>query len=291
MAPPVSGPETPTLFDPAAGPEGIAGPTARVAMVIAYHGAPFHGFAVNAGVRTVGGDLTVALGKLLGHPVELTVAGRTDKGVHARANVVTFDARAEGLDPEALVAALNKMLQPAIAVRSARVVGDDVDARFSAVARTYRYLVCNRPVPDPFLADRAWFIETPLDLAVLRLACDPFLGTHDFSSFCRRPKRTDGAEADLRRRVERAEWSDQDDGLLRFEIRANAFCHQMVRSVVGFMVEVGSGRRSVGEIPAVLRARDRQAVGGRLAPPQGLVLWEVDFGDRHAEVAAEAGTG
>lgn len=279
------------MFDPDGGSGGIVGPTVRVAMVIAYHGAPFHGFAVNAGVRTVGGDLTVALGKLLGHPVELTVAGRTDKGVHARANVVTFDAKAEGLDPEALLGALNKMLQPSIAVSSARVVADDVDARFSAIARTYRYLVCNRPVPDPFLADRAWFVEAPLDLPVLRLACDPFLGTHDFSSFCRRPKRSDGGEADLHRRIERAEWHDLGDGLLRFEIRANAFCHQMVRSVVGFMVDVGAGRRSVGEIPAVLRARDRQAAGGRLAPPQGLVLWEVDFGDRQAEVVTGEPTG
>ncbi|MGY6502767.1 MAG: tRNA pseudouridine(38-40) synthase TruA [Acidimicrobiales bacterium] len=269
--------ESPTLFDTDdVGPSDL-GPTCRVRMLIAYHGAPFHGFAVNAGVRTVGGSLTDAITKVLGHPVELTVAGRTDKGVHAWGNVVTFDARTHGLDLERLQHALNRMLQPHVAVREVAVAPDDFDARFSAAARTYRYTVVNRSAPDPFLADRAWFVDEPIDLAVLRLACDPFLGTHDFSSFCRRPKRSDGAVADLHRRVERATWSGIDDGVLRFEIRANAFCHQMVRSVVGFMVEVGTGRRSVGEITAVLRARDRQAAGGRLAPPQGLVLWHVDY--------------
>ncbi len=275
----MTGPEAPTLFDPTPSDLSDLGPTSRVRMLVAYHGAPFHGFAVNAGVRTVGGVLTEAIGKVLGHPVELTVAGRTDKGVHAWGNVVSFDARREGLDLPGLQRALNRMLQPHVAVREAVVAAPDFDARFSATSRVYRYTVLNREVPDPFLADRAWFVDTPLDLAVLRLACDPFLGTHDFSAFCRRPKRIDGAEADLRRRVRRAEWTDLGEGVLRFEIEANAFCHQMVRSVVGLLVEVGAGRRSVGEITAVLRSRDRQTAAAKLAPPQGLVLWEVRYDD------------
>ena len=284
----MSGPEAPTLFDPSAD-EVVAelGPTVRVAMVVAYHGAPFHGFAINAGVRTVGGALSEAIAKVLGHPVELTVAGRTDKGVHAWGNLVTFEARAEGLDLDVLQGALNKMLQPNIAVRSVAEVPSDFDARFSATSRVYRYTICNRPVPDPFLADRAWYLEAPLDLAVLRLACDPFLGTHDFTSFCRRPKRAEGAEADLTRRVIAADWDLAGDGVLRLEIEANAFCHQMVRSVVGFMVEVGLGRRSVGEITGVLRGRDRALAAGRLAPPQGLVLWEVRYHDHpHLPIAS-----
>jgi tRNA pseudouridine38-40 synthase len=274
----MTGPEAPTLFDTPVDAADL-GPTARVRLLVAYHGAPFHGFAVNAGVRTVGGSLTEAIAKVLGHPVELTVAGRTDKGVHAWGNVVTFDAASERLDVATLQTALNRMLQPHIVVRAADVAPDGFDARFWAVARTYRYTVCNRPVPDPFLADRAWWVEHPLDLAVLRLACDPFLGTHDFSAFCRRPKRGEGHEADLRRHVTRAHWDDLGDGVLRFEIRANAFCHQMVRSVVGLIVDAGAGRRSVGEISGVIRSLDRQRAGGRLAPPQGLVLWEVEYGD------------
>lgn len=275
----MSGPEAPTLFE--LGPDDAGsdlGPTTRVRMLVAYHGAPFHGFAINAGVRTVGGALTEAITKVLGHPVELTVAGRTDKGVHAWGNVVTFDARADGLDLPALKRAVNHMLVPHIAVRAVDAVDDTFDARFSATSRIYRYTVVNRDAPDPFLSDRAWFVDTPLELAVLRLAGDPFLGTHDFSAFCRRPKRSDGSEADLRRHVTRAEWTDLGDDVLRFEIEANAFCHQMVRSIVGLVVDAGAGRRSVGEITAVLRSRDRHAASGRLAPPQGLMLWKVRYG-------------
>lgn len=279
---PVPGYESPTLFDlPDPDEPPATGPVARVRMVIAYDGGPFHGFAPNAGVRTVGGDLATALGRLLGSTVELTVSGRTDKGVHAHGNVVSFDAPADGLDPLRLRDALNKMLQPHIAVRHAEVAPDSFDARFSATARTYRYTVLNREVPDPLLADRSWFVDTPLDLAAMRLACDPLIGEHDFTSFCRKPKRIDGTDPVMVRRVRSARWDDLGDGLLRFEISANAFCHQMVRSVVGLLVEVGMGRRHAGDVLAVIRAKDRQA-SGRLAPPQGLVLWHVELGDEVA---------
>ncbi|QGG93892.1 tRNA pseudouridine(38-40) synthase TruA [Actinomarinicola tropica] len=280
---PDPGYESPTLFDLSTPDEPeTSGPVARVRMVVAYDGAPFHGFAPNAGVRTVGGDLAAALGRLLGRTVELTVAGRTDKGVHAHGNVVSFDAPAEGLDPQALRDALNKMLQPHVAVRHAAVAPDGFDARFSATARTYRYTVLNRDVPDPLLADRSWFVDAPLDLAAMRLACDPLIGEHDFTSFCRKPKRTDGADPVMVRRVRSARWDDLGDGLLRFEIRANAFCHQMVRSIVGLLVEVGLGRRHAGDVLGVIRARDRHAAG-RLAPPQGLVLWHVELGEGSAD--------
>jgi tRNA pseudouridine38-40 synthase len=275
----MTGPEAPTLFDPSPAVGLDLGPTTRVRLLVAYHGAAFHGFAINAGVRTVGGVLTEAITTVLGHPVELTVAGRTDKGVHAWGNVVSFDARSAGLDLRSLQHALNRMLQPHVAIRAAEVAEPDFDARFSARARVYRYTVVNRDAPDPFLADRAWFVEHPLDLAVLRLACDPFLGTHDFSAFCRRPKRTDGVEVDLHRRVIAAHWDNLGDGVLRFQIEANAFCHQMVRSIVGLIIEVGMGKRSVGEITAVLRSRDRHVAAGKLAPPQGLVLWQVRYDD------------
>lgn len=268
--------ESPTLFDDVAPASPEVGATCRVRMVVAYDGAPFHGFAVNAGVRTVGGSLTDALERLLGHRVDLTVAGRTDKGVHAWGNVVSFDARAEDLDLVAVQRALNKMLQPHVAVRGAEVAPEDFDARFSATGRTYRYTVVNRDVPDPFMADRAWFVDTPLDLPAMRLACDPLIGEHDFTSFCRRPKRIDGAEPVMVRRVRSARWDDLGEGVLRFEISANAFCHQMVRSLVGLLVEVGMGVRHAGDVMAILRARDRHAAG-RLAPPQGLVLWEVQY--------------
>jgi tRNA pseudouridine38-40 synthase len=265
-----------TLFDPADLAEGPLGPTVRVRLVVAYYGGPFHGFAVNAGVRTVGGVLTDAIGTVVGHPVDLTCAGRTDKGVHARAQVVTFDAAADRVDLPALQRSVNKMCGPAIAVSDAAVVDDRFDARFSATARRYRYRIVNRPDPDPFLAPFAWHVADPLSLPAMVLACDALIGEHDFSAFCRRPKRRDGEPASLVRRVTEAGWVDEGDGILRFEIEASSFCHQMVRSVVGTLVDVGRGRRRPGELLGTIRSGDRSQAGD-LAPPQGLVLWTVRY--------------
>jgi tRNA pseudouridine38-40 synthase len=251
-------------------------------LLVAYDGTDFHGFAENVGVVTVGSTLRSAIERVLGADVELTVAGRTDAGVHAWGQVVTFDAPADGLDLDRLQRSINGLCKPAIVVRVAEVAPDDFDARFSAQWRRYRYTVLNRPVPDPFLARTAWLVAEPLDLGAMRLACDPLLGEHDFTSFCRAPRPPAGSPApSLVRRVVEAGWSDLGDGVLRFEIRANAFCHQMVRSLVGLLVDVGRGRRHAGEVLAVLRARDRGHLGN-IAPPTGLCLWEVGYPDGFA---------
>jgi len=164
-------------------------------------------------------------------------------------------------------------------VRAAELVPGDFDARFSAIFRRYRYRVLNREFPDPFLAATTWYVPAPLDLRTLRLACDPLIGEHDFSSFCRRPRPGPGLpDPTLVRRVRSAAWHDLGDGLLQFEITANAFCHQMVRSIVGTHVEIGAGRRSAGSLLGTLRARDR-STAGQLAPPHGLCLWEVGYPD------------
>ncbi len=265
-----------TLFDPAELSAGPLGPTVRVRLVVSYDGSRYHGFAVNPGVRTVGGALTEAIGTVVGREVTLTCAGRTDKGVHARCQVVTFDAEADRVDLDGLQRSVNKLCGPSISVTAADVVPDDFDARFSAVARRYRYLVVNRPAPDPFLAHLAWHVPDPLALPAMRLACDPLIGEHDFAAFCRRPKRRDGQLASLVRRVVEARWYDDGNGLLRFEIEAGSFCHQMVRSVVGTLVEVGRGRRRAGDMAAVIRSGDRDQAGD-LAPPQGLTLWTVRY--------------
>lgn len=265
-----------TLFDPSELSPGPQGPLARVRLVVAYDGAPFHGFAVNAGMRTVGGVLTDTIGTVVGHPVELTCAGRTDKGVHARGQVVTFDAAAARIDVQSLMKSVNKMCGPAIAVTDAAVVDGQFDARFSATSRRYRYRILNRPAPDPFQARFAWHVAEPLSMPAMVLACDPLIGDHDFSAFCRRPKRRDGSPASLVRRVTRAEWHDEGNGNLRFEIEAGSFCHQMVRSVVGTLVEVGRGKKHAGDVLAIIRSRDRNQAGD-LAPPQGLTLWTVRY--------------
>jgi tRNA pseudouridine38-40 synthase len=250
-------------------------PSVRVRALVAYDGTGFSGFAPNAGVRTVSGVLADALGTVLRHPVRLTCAGRTDAGVHAWGQVVTFDARAD-VDLVALQRAVNHLVGPAVVVREAVVVDPTFDARFSAVARRYRYTILNRAVPDPFLAATAWHVPTPLDLAALRLGCDPLLGEHDFSSFCRKPKVPPGVSFTMTRKVLDARWLDLGDGVLRFDIEATAFCQQMVRSIVGLLVQVGTGRRRAGEVRGILAAADR-AASAPPAPPHGLVLWEVVY--------------
>jgi tRNA pseudouridine38-40 synthase len=260
-----------TLFEP----ERAA--MQRVRLLVAYDGSRFHGFAENAGVATVGGTLRRHLETVLRAPIELTCAGRTDTGVHAWGQVVSFDAPADGLDLVALQRSLNGMGAPAIVVRSVEAAPADFDARFSAVWRRYRYTVLNTDVPDPFLAATTWHVGRPLDRRRLTLASDPLIGEHDFSSFCRRPRPGPGQPAPtLVRRVLEAGWNDLGEGRLRFEIRANAFCHQMVRSIVGLLVDVGLGRRKPGEVLGVLRARDR-SLAGQPAPPHGLCLWEVGY--------------
>jgi tRNA pseudouridine38-40 synthase len=216
-----------------------SGPSLRVRLTVAYDGGGFRGFAEQKTVPTVGGALRAALEKVLGHAVELTCAGRTDAGVHAWGQVVTFDAFGEDVDLELLQRSINKMLGPAIVVREAMVAAADFDARRSALGRRYRYTVWNAPVLDPFSAAIAWHVEHPLDLRAMQLACDPLIGEHDFQSFCRQP--TGQAPGPLTRRVASAGWVDLEDGRLRFDIEANAFCHQMVRALVGSLVEVGMG--------------------------------------------------
>ena len=265
-----------TLFSEDAGPAApaavTAGPTMRMRLLVAYDGAGFHGFALQPGLRTVGGALAGALERYLRHTVELTCAGRTDAGVHAWGQVVSFDARAD-VDPRALQRAVNRALRPQVVVRAAEIAVGGFDARRWATSRRYRYTVRNHPVADPFTAGTAWHVERPLDLGSMRLACDPLHGEHDFSSFCRRPPHLG---ASLVRLVRDARWVDLGDGMLRFEIEASSFCQQMVRSIVGTMVEVGMGRRKAGEMAAVVRTRSR-AAAGQPAPPHGLCLWEVNY--------------
>jgi tRNA pseudouridine38-40 synthase len=265
-----------TLFDMPDAPAAPVGPLVRVRMTVAYDGSGFHGFAPNPGVRTVGGTLREAIQKVTRSRVELTCAGRTDTGVHAWGQVVSFDLPAERFDEVALARSLNRLCGPAIVVRDLADAPDDFDARRSATGRAYRYTVVNRPVPDPFLAHVAWHVEEPLDLDLLRLGCDPLVGDHDFSAFCRKPKHRDGSEASLVRQVRRAAWTDVGDGVLRFEIEANAFCHQMIRSVVGTLVDVGLARKHAGELLGILAGRDRSKASP-LAPPQGLCLWAVAY--------------
>ena len=251
----------------------------RARLLIAYRGEPFNGFAVNPGVPTVAGALRDVIRQVTGHDPFIRGAGRTDAGVHARSQVVTFDLPAD-VNLAELHKSLNSLLEPNIVVREAQWTAPDFDARFSALWRQYRYTVLNTPYADPFLAPTAWHVSLPLDLRAMQLASDAFVGSHDFTSFCRRPKQTganrEAREPSMRRDVMFARWTDAGDGVLWFDIRANAFCQQMVRSIVGTLVEVGMGRRRAGEMLGIIRGRNR-ALAGQIAPPQGLCLTEVGY--------------
>jgi tRNA pseudouridine38-40 synthase len=268
-----------TLFDPdPETAEPTEAPPIRVRMTVAYDGSQFHGFAAQPAVDTVAGTLVLALERALRvKDVELTCAGRTDAGVHARGQVVSFDVpNGTHVDADELTRRVNRQTAPAVVVRDA-AIANDFDARHDATARRYRYTIVNAPTPDPLLATQAWWVPEPLDVRAMQAACDPLLGEHDFAAFCRKPSaRRDGVIPGTTRRVTDAEWDEGDDGVLYFWIEANAFCHQMVRSIVGLLVDVGKGKRHVSDVMKVLRGLDRQA-NAEPAPPHGLVLWEVTY--------------
>lgn len=255
----------------------------RLRMTIAYDGSKFRGMAENEGVITVAGTIRAELERCVEHPIVLSVAGRTDAGVHAWGQVISFDVDTDLVgsgkgSPARLARAINQQSVPAIVVRDAELAAADFDARFSAVTRSYRYTIVNRPVPDPFLAATSWWVPQELDLHSLQLGCDALYGLHNFSSFCRRPKPNPvtGFEPSLMRRVHDASWHEVGDGILRFDITASSYCHQMVRSIVGTLIEMGRGTRRPGEMAGIIRAQDRSVAGG-VAPPQGLCLWEVGY--------------
>ncbi len=288
-------------------PGGSDTGTVRWRLRVAYDGAPFRGFAAQEGQTTVAGVLAAALERVSRTPVAITCAGRTDAGVHALDQVVHVDLptdRSAALDPATLVRSLNRLLGPEVVVREAGPAPDGFDARRSAVARRYRYLVVNAPVPDPLLAPLAWHVADPLDLRSLRAGADALVGEHDFRAFCRRVPGT-GPEVPIHRRVTDARWTllerrpvrpvaagtvgpapvgeERGPGLLpaegrlyAFEIEANAFCHQMVRALVGTLVAVGRGRLRPADVPAILVSADR-ARAAQPAPPHGLTLMAVRY--------------
>ncbi len=251
----------------------------RARLLVAYNGAAFHGFALTPGTVTVAQTLNDTIEQITGSQVAVLGAGRTDAGVHAWGQVVHVDL-SDTTDLDRVVFSMNSLLDPDIVIRECEWVSQDFDARHSASWREYRYTVLNAPVNNPFLAATSWHIRRPLSMPLMQLATDSLIGLHDFSSFCRQPQQSGvnrNAEGpSMMRRVHRAQWHDAGNGILTFDIRANAFCHQMVRSIVGTLVDVGLGRRKAGEMSGVLRAMSRLNTP-HIAPPQGLCLMDVGY--------------
>jgi len=274
----------------AAGPDGRpSGPGVRLRVDLAYDGGPYTGLARQPGHRTVQGVVDDALAELLGHTVGTVVSGRTDRGVHATAQVMHLDTTDEALAAvggvEGLQRALDVLTPPSIAIRIVRRVPDDFSARFTAISRGYRFRLrdgLDPRAPGPSAAQPGvphdphdvWGLIHRLDVTAMRAGAAHLLGEHDFATFCRRaPGRTTTRRIDLLTiaRLEPA------PGRIDVRIVGRAFCHQQVRAIVGCLVEVGRSRQPAAWIGEILAAKDR-SLAAPVAPPHGLTLERVSFG-------------
>lgn len=234
---------------------------------LAYDGSRFHGYAKQSDVRTVQGELEAALAPYIGGAVTF-VAGRTDRGVHASEQVISFAC--DEIDTARVLRSLNSQLGPEIAARRLVQVSDGFHARYGATGRAYRYRINNSEVHDPLLAATTWTFGDPLDVDAMNEAVVPLVGAHDFVAFCRKQE---GLSTE--REVFWAQWRRTDD-IIDFSIGANGFCHQMVRSIVGVSVEVGRGRVAVDVVSVILAATERHRIAGA-APSHGLTLVAISY--------------
>lgn len=242
----------------------------RYKLLVEYEGTRYLGWQVQPQGPTIQGEFEAALHKLSGQAIRVSAAGRTDAGVHASGQVVSFSL-ARAWPATTLLRALNAVLPHDIAVVSAELVDDSFDPRRDATSRSYVYRIWNRPVASPFWRRFAWHVFPPLDEHAMGVAANALLGEHDFASF-----RAAGCEAEHGvRRVLRSEVRRQGP-LIIYTIEANAFVRHMVRNIVGTLVEIGRGNLEPSALATILERRDRTQAGP-CAPPQGLCLSEVRY--------------
>ncbi len=248
----------------------------HIKLVIGYDGTDFHGFQRQKGLRTVQEELERTLTTLLGHPVSVKAAGRTDTGVHAEGQVVSFWTSCP-IPVERLPLALNSLLPADIVAKKATQVSPNFHPRFDATSRVYRYLIDNRPVPSVLLRRYAWHIVEPLDVEAMKRAAQFLIGVHDFASF-----HASGSDLGSTVREMKRITVVKRDGVIAITMEANAFLYHMARIIVGTLVEIGLGRRKPEDMEAILEARDR-TVAGKTAPPHGLCLMQVKYGRRRGD--------
>lgn len=242
---------------------------------IEYDGTDFAGWAKQPGLQSIEASLEEVLGRILQQPVTLSVAGRTDAGVHARGQVASFNLAdgpgAPGIDTGKLRRSANKLLPPSIAISGAGYAPGGFDARFSAVSRSYAYRVLNREYPSPFRGRFIHHYAGRLDRGLLEMAAVSILGRHDFTAFTPTVTEHDGFSRD----ITRSEWRVEED-LLVYRVTAAGFLRNMVRVLAGTMLEIGRGYRPLEDLPQLLEGAGRPAAG-KTAPPQGLCLEKVEY--------------
>jgi len=242
----------------------------RIRLTLQYHGAAYNGWQVQPGKPTLQGALEKALGRITGVPTAVVASGRTDAGVHAMAQVAHFDTGrqlAEATWPKAL----NANLPDDMSVLAATQVGEGFHARYSAQGKHYRYRIMNRSARCPFRRDRCWHVPQALDVPAMVAAAHHLVGDHDYSSF-----RASGCGANSPKRTVHRLTVRQEGDEVVFEVFGGGFLKQMVRNLVGTLVEVGLGRQSPAWVASALAARDRCAAGPT-APARGLWLVSVDY--------------
>ncbi len=246
----------------------------RYRATVEYDGTDFLGYQVQAEGRTVQGEIEKSIRQVTGSSVRIDGAGRTDAGVHAAGQVIAFNvAWKHTLDD--LHRALNATLPRDIGVTDLTITNNDFHPRFSALSRSYRYTVVNRPWPSVLQRWYSHHVREPLDVAAMRQAGKCLIGSHDFASFGKPPQ----GEVTVRK-VTQAEWS-ADGEQVWFDITANAFLYRMVRTIVGTLLQVGQGRIAVGDIEEILTARDLTRSAAP-APACGLCLMHVAYSDENA---------
>ena len=249
-------------------------PTYR--LVAEYDGTLFSGLQFQPEERTVAGELQRGLSALFAEPIRISAAGRTDAGVHATGQVVSFISE-RTFPIERIGLALNATLPPDLSVRDAAIVADGFSARFDALARVYVYRLLNRPFPSAVARRYAHHVHLPVDVGAMRAAGDDLLGEHDFVAFCGVLPQRGGTL-----RTVHAIDVDRNGDEVVLRITGAGFLHRMVRIAVGTLVEIATGRREPGDIPAIIASRDRKRAG-YTAPAAGLTLAGVRYAGYDSE--------